>query len=77
MSFVEELKRRNVFRVAIAYLALAWLLIEIADTLFPVFDAPEWSLRLLVILLAMGFLPSLVFSEQLTAPDRRHRLQNP
>ncbi len=62
MSFVEELKRRNVFRVAIAYLALAWLLIEIADTLFPVFDAPEWYLRLLVILLAMGFLPSLVFS---------------
>lgn len=62
MSFYSELKRRNVFRVAIAYLALAWLLTEVASTLFPVFGIPDWGVRLLVILLVLGFLPALVFS---------------
>ena len=40
MSFIAELKRRNVFRVALAYLALAWLLTEVADILFP---ASSWK----------------------------------
>lgn len=62
MSLYVELKRRNVFRVAIAYLAIAWLLIEIASTLFPVFGIPDWGIRFLVILFLLGFVPSLVFS---------------
>lgn len=62
MSFFSELKRRNVFRVAIAYLAAAWLLTEIADTLFPAFGIPDWGFRFLVVMLALGFLPALVFS---------------
>ena len=41
MSLYSELKRRNVFRVAIAYLAVAWLLIEVAGTLFPAFGIPD------------------------------------
>ena len=45
MSLYIELKRRNVFRVAIAYLAGAWLLIEVAGTLFPVFGVPDWGVR--------------------------------
>ena len=62
MSFFGELKRRNVFRVAIAYLAAAWLLIEVAGTLFPGFGIPDWAFRFVVIVLAIGFLPTLVFS---------------
>jgi len=62
LSFFEELKRRNVFRVAIAYLAGAWLLIEVAGTLFPVFGVPDWGVRFVVIVLALGFLPALIIS---------------
>ena len=62
MSFIDELKRRNVFRVAIAYLALAWLLIEMASTLFPGFGIPSWAFRFVVIVLVLGFVPTLLFS---------------
>jgi TolB-like protein/Flp pilus assembly protein TadD len=62
MSFYSELKRRNVFRAAIAYLALAWLLTEVAGTLFPVFGIPDWGVRFVVIVLALGFVAALVFS---------------
>ena len=62
MSFFTELKRRNVFRVAITYLAGAWLLTEVSGTLFPGFGIPDWAFRLVVILLALGFIPVLVFS---------------
>ncbi len=59
---MQELKRRNVFRVAIAYLALAWLLTEVAGTVFPGFGIPDWAFRFIVIALALGFVPVLVFS---------------
>jgi adenylate cyclase len=62
MSLYNELKRRNVFRVAIAYLAGAWLLIEVAGTLFPAFGVPDWAVRFVVIVLALGFLPALIIS---------------
>jgi len=62
MSLYHELKRRNVFRIAIAYLALAWLLIEVAGTLFPGFGIPDWAFRFVVIVLAFGFIPTLIFS---------------
>jgi TolB-like protein/Tfp pilus assembly protein PilF len=62
LSLFNELKRRNVIRVTIAYLALAWLLIEVAGTLFPVFGIPVWGVRLIVIILALGFIPALIFS---------------
>jgi len=62
MSLYTELKRRNVFRVAIAYLAGAWLLTEVAGTLFPAFGVPDWSLRFVVIVFALGFVPALIIS---------------
>ena len=62
MSLYQELKRRNVFRVAIAYLAGAWLLTEVAGTLFPAFGIPDWAFRFVVILLALGFVPALIIS---------------
>jgi TolB-like protein/Tfp pilus assembly protein PilF len=62
MSFYNELKRRNVFRVAIAYLAGAWLLTEVAGTLFPAFGIPDWAFRFVIVLFAFGFVPALIFS---------------
>jgi TolB-like protein/Flp pilus assembly protein TadD len=62
MSLFSELKRRNVFRVAIAYLAAAWLLTEVGDTLFGAFGVPDWATRFIVIVLALGFFPALIFS---------------
>jgi len=62
MSLFTELKRRNVFRVGIAYLALAWLVTEVASTLFPTFGIPDWGLRFLVLVLAFGFMAALIFS---------------
>ena len=58
MSFFTELKRRNVIRVAITYIAGAWLLTEVSGTLFPVFGIPDWGVRFVVIVLALGLLPA-------------------
>jgi len=62
MSLYNELKRRNVIRVGIAYLAGAWLLIEVTDTLFPVYGFSDAAIRLVVTLLAIGFPITLVLS---------------
>src|SRR6266849_2036119 len=61
-SFFAELKRRNVIRFAGLYLVGAWLLTQVASTVLPMFGAPDWLPRIIVILLAIGFLPSLIFS---------------
>ena len=62
MSFIAELKRRNVVRVAVAYLAAAWLLIQIADTVFPAYGLPQAALPVLITLLAIGLIPVVVIS---------------
>lgn len=61
-NFVSELKRRNVIRAAGLYLVGAWLLVQVASTVPPMFGAPEWLPRSIVILLAIGFIPALIFS---------------
>ena len=62
MSFLAELKRRNVIRVALFYIVSAWLLVQVAETVLPLFEVPDGVLRGFVILLALGFLPALVFA---------------
>jgi TolB-like protein/Flp pilus assembly protein TadD len=62
MKLLTELKRRNVFRVALAYLVLAWLLMQVASVLLPTFGAPGWVMRVLVLVLAAGFVVAIVFS---------------
>jgi len=62
VSFVSELKRRNVIRMAGLYLVGAWLIVQIAETLLPIFKTPDWVLQTMVVLLALGFIPALVFS---------------
>jgi TolB-like protein/tetratricopeptide (TPR) repeat protein len=61
-NFFAELKRRNVVRMAGLYLVGAWLLTQVASTVLPMFGAPDWLPRSIVILLAIGFLPALIFS---------------
>ena len=62
MSLIAELKRRNVIRMAGLYLVGAWLVLQVAGLLLPVFDAPPWVMKALVALLAVGFVAALVFS---------------
>ena len=54
-NFFAELKRRNVYKVAVAYAIVAWLLIQIATQVFPFFEIPNWAVRLVVLLLIIGF----------------------
>ena len=61
-SFFSELKRRNVARMAGLYLVGAWLIVQVAGTVLPMFGAPDWLPRTVVILLAIGFIPALIFS---------------
>jgi TolB-like protein len=61
-SFFTELKRRNVYRVAVAYAVVSWLLIQIATQVFPFFDIPNWAVRLVVVLLVLGFPVALILA---------------
>jgi ketosteroid isomerase-like protein len=61
-SLFSELRRRNVFRVALTYAVIAWLLIEIASVLLPLVDAPESIITAFVVLLALGFLVAVFIS---------------
>lgn len=59
MGFLTELKRRNVLRVAAAYAAISWLLIQIAETTFPAFGLGDGAVRLIIVLVAAGLLPAV------------------
>ncbi|HKS31413.1 MAG TPA: hypothetical protein VJR28_03315, partial [Chthoniobacterales bacterium] len=61
-NFFAELKRRNVYKVAVAYVVVSWLLIQAASILFPTFDAPPWAMKTLVVLIVLGFPAALIFS---------------
>jgi TolB-like protein len=60
MPLLAELKRRNVFRVAIAYLVGAWVLLQIADVVVPALGLPSWTITFIMVLLALAFVPVLV-----------------
>src|SRR3989454_12436326 len=57
-----ELRRRNVYKVAIAYGAVAWLLMQVASQIFPFFEIPNWAVRLVVLLLIVGFPVALILA---------------
>ena len=61
-NFFAELKRRNVIRMAGLYLVVAWLVVQVAGTVLPMFGAPEWLPRTIVVLLAIGFVPAVILS---------------
>ncbi len=62
MSFLTELKRRNVIRVGIFYLVSSWVLLQLTDVLSSLLPVPEWTGSLVVLLLALGFVPALLFA---------------
>lgn len=62
LSFFAELKRRNVFRVGIAYAIATWALLQVVDVITPILDLPEWAPKLIFVFLAVGFIPALIFA---------------
>ena len=62
MSLLGELKRRNVFRVGAAYVVVSWLLIQVAETIFPLFGFDDTPARIVVIVLAIGLIPTVIFA---------------
>jgi len=61
-NFIEELKRRNVFKVATAYAIAGWLIIQIATSVFPAFDFPQWTTQFVIILVAIGLPISIIIA---------------
>jgi len=61
-SFFAELKRRNVYKVAVAYIVVGWALAQGIAQVFPVFDVPNWAIRLIVLLIIIGFPVAIVLS---------------
>ena len=61
-NFFAEMKRRNVYKVAVAYAVVSWLLIQVATQVFPFFEIPNWAVRLVVLLLILGFPVALILS---------------
>jgi TolB-like protein/Tfp pilus assembly protein PilF len=61
-KFFAELKRRNVYKVAVAYAIVAWLLIQVATQVFPFFEIPNWAVQLVVLVMVIGFPIALVLS---------------
>src|ERR1043166_6270227 len=76
-GFFGELKRRNVYKVAITYAVVAWLLIQAASILLPTFEAPAWVMKAFVVFLGFGFVLSIVISWAFEAtPEGLKRTEN-
>ena len=61
-NFLAELKRRNVYKVAVAYAVVAWLVIQAASIFLPAFNAPQWAMQIIILILVVGFPIALAFS---------------
>ncbi len=61
-KYIAELKRRNIFKSAIAYLVVAWIIAEVASVVLPTFNAPPYLMRALLLILIIGFPVNLIFS---------------
>src|SRR3977135_1798656 len=61
-NFFAELKRRNVYKVAVAYAVVAWLLLQAASIFLPACDAPPWVMKIFIIVIIFGFPVALIFS---------------
>src|SRR5881275_763393 len=61
-SFFSELKRRNVYKVAVAYAVVGWLIAQIATQIFPFLEIPNWVVRFVIVLIAIGFPIALIIA---------------
>jgi len=73
-NFFSELKRRNVYKVAVAYAVVGWLLVQVATQVFPFFEIPNWAVRLVVLAIVIGFPVALViaWAFELTPEGLKH-----
>ena len=62
INFFAELKRRNVWKIAVAYAVVGWLLVQVATQVFPFFEIPTWAVRLIVLAIVIGFPIALVIA---------------
>src|SRR2546421_2570207 len=62
INFFSELKRRNVYKVAVAYAVVGWLSVQVTTQVFPIFEIPNWALRLIVLAIIIGFPIALVLA---------------
>ena len=62
MSFIDELKRRNVFRVGVAYIVAAWVFLQVAELVFDAINAPQWVLQALLFLAVFGFIAAIIIA---------------
>src|SRR6266566_8131763 len=77
INLFAELKRRNVYKVAITYAVVAWLLIQAASILLPTFEAPTWVMKVFVVFLVFGFVISVIISWAFEAtPEGLKRTEN-
>jgi hypothetical protein len=61
-NFFSELQRRNVYKVAVAYAVVGWLLVQITTQVFPIFEIPNWASRLIVLAIVIGFPIALIIA---------------
>src|SRR5437868_10623356 len=61
-SFFAELKRRNVYKVVVGYAVVGWLLTQVATQVFPFFEVPNWGIRLVVLIIVIGFPIALIIA---------------
>src|SRR5881392_949881 len=61
-NFFAELKRRNVYKVAVAYAVVGWLLVQVVTQVFPFFEIPNWAVRLIVLAIVVGFPIALIIA---------------
>ena len=71
MSFFADLKERNVFRVAAGYVVAGWLVVQVVETIFPAFGFGDAAVRIVVIVLGIGFVPVLIFAWVFELTPRR------
>jgi len=57
-----ELRRHNVVRVGIAYAVATWVLLQMTDVITPILELPDWAPKLIIVILAVGFVPALIFA---------------
>ncbi len=62
MSFIEELKRRKVFRVAASYAVVAFIIMQLVEIVFPIFDFPQWTSQFVIIVVLLGFPIAVILS---------------
>ena len=72
MGFFEELKRRNVIRVGLAYAVIAWLIAQVAELALDSFEAPAWVIKTILLMLALGLPLALFFCLGLRADSGRY-----